>query len=84
MTNMRVIADNALEGRRNMIAGANKNDYHLRNVTPARISRRSSRTSVRWRKAIRRSKPASRWRSSKRVEIGHIFKLGYKYSDSMG
>ena len=24
----------ALEGRRNMIAGANKDDYHLRNVTP--------------------------------------------------
>ncbi len=30
----RVIADEALRGRRNMIAGANKNDYHLRNVTP--------------------------------------------------
>ena len=31
---MRVIADEVLRGRRNMIAGANKNDYHLRNVTP--------------------------------------------------
>lgn len=31
---MRIIADEALRGRRNMIAGANKNDYHLRNVTP--------------------------------------------------
>jgi len=29
-----VIADEALRGRRNMIAGANRNDYHLRNVTP--------------------------------------------------
>ena len=34
ISNMLVIADLALEGRRNMIAGANKNDYHLRNVTP--------------------------------------------------
>ena len=29
-----LIADEALQGRRNMIAGANRNDYHLRNVTP--------------------------------------------------
>jgi len=36
VTGMRIIADNALRGRRNMIAGANKNDYHLRNVTPER------------------------------------------------
>src|ERR1019366_2430915 len=33
---MRILADAALEGRRNMIAGANRNDYHLRNVTPGR------------------------------------------------
>ena len=32
--NMPILADNALEGRRNMIAGANKDDYHLRHVTP--------------------------------------------------
>jgi prolyl-tRNA synthetase len=32
--NMRILADEALLGRRNMICGANRNDYHLRNVTP--------------------------------------------------
>jgi prolyl-tRNA synthetase len=32
--NIRVIADQALRGRRNMICGANRTDYHLRNVTP--------------------------------------------------
>jgi prolyl-tRNA synthetase len=32
--NMRVVADLALAGRKNMIAGANRNDYHLRHVTP--------------------------------------------------
>jgi len=31
--NMPVYADRALAGRRNMIAGANRDDYHLRNVT---------------------------------------------------
>ena len=29
-----IIADESLRGRRNMIAGANRNDHHLRNVTP--------------------------------------------------
>ena len=31
---IRILADEALRGRGNMIAGANKTDYHLRNVTP--------------------------------------------------
>lgn len=31
---VKIIADEALRGRRNMIAGANRTDYHLRNVTP--------------------------------------------------
>jgi prolyl-tRNA synthetase len=33
---LRIVADEALRGRRNMIAGANKNDFHLRNVTPGK------------------------------------------------
>jgi prolyl-tRNA synthetase len=32
--NMPVLADTALAGRRNMICGANRDDYHLRHVTP--------------------------------------------------
>jgi prolyl-tRNA synthetase len=31
---LRILSDNALRGRRNLIAGANKDDYHLRQVTP--------------------------------------------------
>jgi prolyl-tRNA synthetase len=33
---IRIVADRALEARRNMICGANRDDYHLRNVTPGR------------------------------------------------
>jgi prolyl-tRNA synthetase len=36
VTNMPVIADTALAGRRNMICGANRDDYHLRYVTPGK------------------------------------------------
>ncbi len=31
---VRILADEALRGRRNMIAGANRDNYHLRHVTP--------------------------------------------------
>ena len=31
-----VIVDKSLEGRKNLVAGANKQDYHLRNVVPGR------------------------------------------------
>jgi prolyl-tRNA synthetase len=31
---VRILADHALKGRRNMIAGANRDDYHFKNVTP--------------------------------------------------
>lgn len=31
---IKIVADQALHGRRNMIAGANRNDYHFRHVTP--------------------------------------------------
>jgi len=31
---MPILADLALQGRRNMVCGANEDDYHLRNVTP--------------------------------------------------
>ena len=31
-----VVVDKSLEGRKNLVCGANKLDYHLRNVTPGR------------------------------------------------
>ena len=33
---IRILTDEALKGRRNLIAGANRDDYHLRNVTPGK------------------------------------------------
>ena len=32
---VRILTDECLRGRRNMICGANRNEYHLRNVTPS-------------------------------------------------
>jgi prolyl-tRNA synthetase len=80
-----VIMDKALEGRTNLIAGANQSEYHLRNVTPMRDFKPSLTVDIR--NIIEgEGDPidGSPLRLGKAVEIGHIFKLGYKYSKSMG
>jgi prolyl-tRNA synthetase len=80
-----VILDKALEGRTNLIAGANKEEYHLRNVTPMRDFKPTLIADVR---NINEGEldPIGQQplRLGKAVEIGHIFKLGYKYTKSMG
>jgi prolyl-tRNA synthetase len=80
-----VVLDAALEGRENMVCGANKLDYHYRNVTPGRDF--TWTTSADIRNAVEGEgcpQCGSPLRIGKAVEIGHIFKLGYKYSESMG
>ena len=80
-----VILDSALENRTNLIAGANKENYHLRNVTPGRDFTPTLTADIR---NINEGEPdpigGQPLRLGKAVEIGHIFKLGYKYSKSMG
>jgi prolyl-tRNA synthetase len=80
--------DHALKNRKNMIAGGNKTGVHLRNVTVGR----DFTVLNQWWKDVRtviENDPCpvcevGRIHKAKAVEIGHIFKLGYKYSKSMG
>ncbi|MFC6644941.1 proline--tRNA ligase [Granulicella cerasi] len=80
-----VVLDASLEGRTNLIAGANKEEYHLRNVTPGRDFKPTVIADVR---NINEGEldpiGGQPLRLGKAVEIGHIFKLGYKYSEAMG
>jgi prolyl-tRNA synthetase len=81
---VRVLADLALSGRRNMICGANRDDYHLRHVTPGEDFQAEwfdLRQVAQGDVCKSCGKPLE---LTKTVEIGHIFKLGYKYSSSMG
>ncbi|MGA3187383.1 MAG: proline--tRNA ligase [Bryobacteraceae bacterium] len=81
---LRILADEALRGRRNMIAGANKDDHHLRHVTPGKdfeAEFHDLRQAVAGDTSI---VDGTELTVHKTVEIGHIFKLGYKYSESMG
>jgi len=80
-----VILDAALEGRTNLIAGANKEEYHLRNVTPGRDFKPTLIADVRSVNEGEADPIAGEpLRIGKAVEIGHIFKLRYKYTKSMG
>ena len=84
ITRMPVIADQSLEGRRNMIAGANKNDYHLRNVTPGRDFQPAYHDLRQVTAGDACTACGHELLIHKTIEVGHIFKLGYKYSESMG
>ena len=84
VTKVRIIADEALNGRHNMIAGANRDDYHLRNVTPGVdfvAEYHDLRQAAAGDGCIN---CGATLEVRKTIEIGHIFKLGYKYSESMG
>jgi prolyl-tRNA synthetase len=84
MNKLPILADLALEGRRNMIAGANEDDYHLRHVTPGEDFRapfHDLRQAAAGDLCLDSDEPVE---IRKTIEIGHIFKLGFKYSESMG
>jgi prolyl-tRNA synthetase len=80
-----LLVDKALEGRKNLIAGANKENYHLKNVTPGKTFQPTAYVDLR---SVTAGEACPNCGAPLRidtaVEVGHIFKLGYKYSESMG
>jgi prolyl-tRNA synthetase len=80
-----LLVDEALRGRKNLISGANKEDYHVKNITPGETFQPTAYADLRSVTAgeacLNCGGPL---RIDTAVEIGHIFKLGYKYSESMG
>ena len=83
---LRIVADASLKNRRNMTTGANKDDHHLRGVDIARDIPVDEWFELR---TVESGEGCPRCETGvlevfKGMEIGHIFKLGTKYSDSMG
>lgn len=85
VTKLPVIADEALRGRKNMTTGANDDDHHLRHVSIDRDIKVTAWSDLR---TVTEGEACPKCdgvlRVAKALEIGHIFKLGTKYSDSMG
>jgi prolyl-tRNA synthetase len=83
LKDVRLLADRSLEGRKNMITGANQDDTHLRNVTPGRDftpEYRDLRIVAAGDTCIR---CGNHIRVVVTVELGHVFKLGRRYSETM-
>ncbi|HKP45489.1 MAG TPA: proline--tRNA ligase [Pyrinomonadaceae bacterium] len=83
---VRIIADYALKGRRDMTTGANKDDHHIRGVDVERDIQIDQWADLR---TVNSGEACPRCDTGvldvyKGMEIGHIFKLGTKYSESMG
>ncbi len=80
-----VIVDPGLENRQNLVCGANKLDYHYRNVVPGRDFQWTVIADIR--NAVEGEgcpQCGAPLKVAKAVEVGHIFKLGNRYTDSMG
>ena len=78
-----VIADVGLQGRTGMATGANTDDVHLRGVDVTRDINVGTWADLR---AVEAGEPCVRCGGPleviKGIEVGHIFKLGYKYTDA--
>jgi prolyl-tRNA synthetase len=79
-----IIADEALRGRRGMFTGANTDDTHLRGVDVERDIAGGQWADLREVAAGDACVNCGHGLEVERgIEVGHIFKLGYKYSDAM-
>ncbi len=81
----RIIADNLLKDGNNLYSGANKNDYHIGGIDLMRDVSKCEyfdlRTAESGEKCI---SCGSTLDVFKAIELGHIFKLGTKYSEALG
>jgi prolyl-tRNA synthetase len=81
---VKIIADNAVKYIRNGVAGANETGYHFRNVNPERDFQVSQYGDLRF---IQEGDPSPDGKGSivfaKGIEVGHVFKLGTRYSEAM-
>ncbi|MCA1053547.1 proline--tRNA ligase [Rossellomorea aquimaris] len=81
---IKIVADHAIKYIRNGIAGANENGQHLLNVNPERDFTVEAYGDLRF---IQEGDPSPDGQGTilfaKGIEVGHVFKLGTRYSDSM-
>lgn len=83
--NVKIIADLLLEDADELISGANRNDYHLKNIDLKRdvkgIEYKDLRVVKESEETVDRK---SKIKITRAIEVGHIFKLGTKYAEALG
>jgi len=82
---IRTLWDPSVQEGKNWIAGGNKKDIHLVNVRLGRDVRATERADIATaRPGDRCPRCGDELQVSRGIEVGHIFKLGLRYSDPMG
>jgi prolyl-tRNA synthetase len=82
---VRVIADPALRGRKDLVTGANADDWHLRHVSVERDLSVDTWLDMRLVAAGEGCPVCGQPLEMKRtIEVGHIFKLGTRFSEALG
>ena len=81
---IKVIADNLLKDANGMVSGANKNGYHFKNIDLTRDAKIEAYYDLRIIKEGELCETDEQpIRIVKAIELGHIFKLGTKYSEAL-
>ncbi|AMW98523.1 proline--tRNA ligase [Rummeliibacillus stabekisii] len=82
--NVKVIADHGIKSIRNGVCGANEDGFHYKNVNPGRDFAIDHFEDIRF---IQVGDPTpdrqGTIKFAEGIEVGHVFKLGTKYSDAM-
>ena len=82
--NLKVFADDRLQGANDMTTGANEDGFHLKNVSIERDIQLTAwfdlRTVSAGEPCVKCAKPLKIRRA---IEVGHVFKLGTKYSEAL-
>jgi prolyl-tRNA synthetase len=82
---VKVFADERLHGANDMTTGANEDGFHLKNVSIERDIKVTAwfdlRTVSAGEPCVKCAKPLKIRRA---IEVGHVFKLGTKYSEKLG
>lgn len=84
LKNCKIVVDSELPGLKNLCAGANKEDYHIKNVNYERDYRGDIVTDI---KLLKAGDPCpvcgAPVKHARGIEVGQVFKLGTKYSQAM-
>ena len=81
---VKIIADYSLSNMTNFVMGANKEDYHVKNVNIGRDLAVAAFADLRIaRNTDLCARCGSALKFARGIEVGHVFKLGTKYSKAM-
>jgi prolyl-tRNA synthetase len=85
-TNVTIVADQAVAAMSDFVCGANEKDYHLTGINWARDLPEPARVADLRNVVAGEAAPNAQgtYELVRGIEVGHIFKLGRKYSQAMG